>query len=73
MRKYLFIIVAALIIFLEVNYRSINKAVELCVERKGQALVQKDVFAMKLECSPQDVKLSSSHRPWDSHSKNFFI
>lgn len=45
MRKYLFILISALIILSVINHRSIDKAVELCEEGKGMPSVEKDAFA----------------------------
>lgn len=42
MRKYLFIIILALIILSIINHRSIQKAVELCKEGNGIPQVKKD-------------------------------
>jgi hypothetical protein len=51
MRKYLFIIAAALIILSIINHRSIDKAVELCEEGKGTPQVEKDLFAFNWSVS----------------------
>ncbi len=51
MRKYLFIIAGALITLSVISHRSIDKAVEMCEERKGTVLVEKDVFAFNWSVS----------------------
>ncbi|MBT2686903.1 hypothetical protein J7I93_01770 [Bacillus sp. ISL-47] len=45
MRKYLFIMIAALMLLSFINHRSIYKAVQLCEDGKGTPQVQKDIFA----------------------------
>ncbi|MGA5688494.1 hypothetical protein [Cytobacillus pseudoceanisediminis] len=51
MRKYLFIIGASLMILSVTSHRSLGNAVELCEERNGTALVEKDVFAFNWSVS----------------------
>lgn len=51
MRKYLFIIVAAIIKLSFFNHRSIRKAVELCEEGKGIPQVKKDMLAVNWRVS----------------------
>ncbi|GLB61948.1 hypothetical protein [Cytobacillus sp. NCCP-133] len=53
MRKYLFILIAALVILSIINHRSIGKAVELCEEGKGTPQIEKDVFAFNWSVSCQ--------------------
>lgn len=51
MRKYLFIIVAAIIIHLFFNHLSIQKAVKLCEEGEGIPQVEKDILAVNWSVS----------------------
>jgi hypothetical protein len=45
-RKYLIILIIALIILSVIKHKSIDKAVELCKEGKGDPLVEKDFIAL---------------------------